>query len=105
MIDWTQITGFDWDAGNARKSVDKQGATQWEAEQVFFNQLLLVLADDRHSQEEQRFHALGTTDAGRLLHITFTLRSGNSLIRVISARDMHRKERTIYEQHQESSSF
>ncbi|KAF0165325.1 MAG: hypothetical protein FD157_1312 [Rhodocyclaceae bacterium] len=40
----------------------------------------------------------GRTDEGRLLHLTFTLRKAASLIRVISARDMHRKERTIYEQ-------
>ena len=69
-----------------------------EAEQVFFNIPLLLLADARHSQQEAHHHALGRTDEGRLLHITFTLRKAGSLIRVISARDMHRKERTIYEQ-------
>ncbi|GAB1258729.1 BrnT family toxin [Aurantivibrio plasticivorans] len=98
MIDWTQITGFDWDGGNARKSVEKHNVTQFEAEQVFFNQPLLILDDVKHSQKEARFHALGKTDSARLLHITFTLRSANTLIRVISARDMHRKEKTAYEQ-------
>ncbi|MFW0778383.1 MAG: BrnT family toxin [Rickettsiales bacterium] len=98
MIDWTQITGFDWDAGNARKSLEKHSVTQFEAEQVFFNQPLLILDDVKHSQKEARFHALGKTDSARLLHITFTLRSANTLIRVISARDMHRKEKTVYEQ-------
>ena len=43
-------------------------------------------------------HTLGKTDEGRHLHITFTLRESGSLIRVISARDMHRKERAVYEQ-------
>ena len=38
MFDWTAITGFDWDEGNARKSADKHGVTQAEAEQVFFNE-------------------------------------------------------------------
>ncbi|MCG8313509.1 MAG: BrnT family toxin [Pseudomonadales bacterium] len=98
MINWTQIAGFDWDAGNARKSVEKHSVTQFEAEQVFFNQPLLILDDVKHSQKEARFHALGKTDSARLLHITFTLRSANTLIRVISARDMHRKEKTVYEQ-------
>jgi uncharacterized protein len=32
------------------------------------------------------------------LHISFTLRQSGTWIRVISARDMHRKERVIYEQ-------
>ena len=65
---------------------------------MFFNTLLLLLEDIMHSQSELRFHALGKTDEGRLLHITFTLRNNGKTIRVISARDMHIKERTIYEQ-------
>jgi len=97
MIDLNKIADFDWDEGNARKN-DKHGVSTAEAEQVFFNEPLLLLTDVLHSQREARFHALGKTDAGRLLHITFTLRQSGSLIRVISARSMHRKERTIYEQ-------
>lgn len=98
MIDWKQITGFDWDTGNERKSIEKHAVSQLEAEQVFFNQPLLVLADTKHSQKEERHHALGKSDNGRLLHITFTLRSDGTQIRVISARNMHKKERVAYEQ-------
>ncbi len=97
MIVLAAIAGVDWDSGNARKSVDKHGVGQAEAEQVFFNEPLLLLHDDRHGGLESRFHALGKTNEGRRLHITFTLRRGGSLIRVISARDMHRKERAVYE--------
>jgi uncharacterized protein len=97
MIDLTRITGFDWDDGNARKN-DKHGVSMAEAEQVFFNDPLLLIADAKHSQGETRFHALGKTDEERVLHLTFTLRYAGEKIRVISARDMHRKERTIYEQ-------
>lgn len=84
--------------GNSRKSEEKHGVRQSEAEQIFFNEPLLVLDDSKHSQNEVRYHALGKTDDTRLLHITFTLRGGDTLIRVISARDMQRKERVIYEQ-------
>lgn len=98
MIDLEQISGFDWDAGNARKSADKHGVSMAEAEQVFFNTPLLMLQDLNHSARELRIHALGKTDEGRALHISFTLRKADTLIRVISARDMHRKERAIYEQ-------
>ena len=98
MIDWKLITGFDWDDGNARKSVEKHDVSQPESEQIFFNEPLLVVGDEKHSQAETRYHALGVTDSSRLLHVTFTLRSKSTLIRVISARDMHRKERNIYEQ-------
>ena len=98
MIDWTSVTGFDWDQGNARKSAEKHGVSQSEAEEVFFNEPLLVLDDSKHSQTEPRFHALGESDGARRLHITFTLRRSGTLIRVISARDMHRKENAIYDQ-------
>lgn len=97
MIDFERIVGFDWDAGNTRKN-DKHGVSMAEAEQVFFNAPLLTVEDVAHSQLEPRLHALGQTDAGRRLHITCTLRASGTLIRVISARDMHRKERAIYEQ-------
>lgn len=96
MINLDVIAGFNWDSGNARKN-EKHGVSTAEAEQVFFNQPLLLLEDGTHSQSEPRFHALGKTDAGRTLHITFTLRNSGILIRVISARDMHPKERAIYE--------
>ena len=98
MIDWAQATGFNWDEGNSRKNAEKHGVCQSEAEQTFFNEPLLVLEDSKHSQKEARYHALGETDDARLLHITFTLRGSGTLIRVISARDMHRKERAFYEQ-------
>ena len=97
MIDLGRITGFDWDDGNSRKN-EKHGVTQAQAEEVFFNQPLLLLEDLRHREQEARYHALGKTLDGRLLHVTFTLRVGGTLIRVISARDMHRKERSVYEQ-------
>jgi uncharacterized protein len=97
MIDLSKVLGFDWDEGNARKNV-QHGVSMAEAEQLFFNSPLLVLPDTRHSEAEPRFHALGKTNEGRRLHIAFTLRGGGESIRVISARDMHRKERAIYEQ-------
>ena len=90
-----RISGFEWDKGNEQKNI-KHGVTPAEAEQVFLNEPLVVLDDLKHSDSEQRYHALGKTSEGRLLHITFTIRT--TMIRVISARDMHRKERAIYEQ-------
>jgi uncharacterized protein len=98
VIDLTQSQGFQWDAGNARKSADKHGVSQADAEQIFFNEPLLLLDDARHSQIEARFYALGRTDDGRRLHVTFTLRDQGRLIRIISSRDMHRTERAQYGQ-------
>ena len=97
MLDLAQIEGFDWDESNSRKSVEKHDVSQAEVEQIFFNDPLLVVEDVSYSVRELRLQTLGRTDAGRLLHISFTLRSDGKLIRVISARTMHRKERLRYE--------
>ena len=95
MFDFAKIVGFDWDAGNARKN-DKHNVSTAEAEQMFFNEPLLIVADTKHSGHETRLHALGQTDRGRLVHVAFTVRDNK--IRVISARDMHRRERATYAQ-------
>ena len=97
MIDWRLVTGFEWDGGNARKSADKHSVSQAEAEQMFFNEPLLIVFDEKHSETETRLHALGRTEAGHLLHATFTLRERGTKIRVISARTMSRKERSYYD--------
>jgi uncharacterized protein len=96
VLDFDRIVGFEWDQGNARKN-ERHGVSQSEAEQVFFDVRLFVATDPNHSNDEPRYHTLGSTFDGRRLHITFTLRDSMTRIRVISARDMHRKERQIYE--------
>ena len=96
MTNLTGITGFEWDEGNTLKN-EKHNVSIAEAEQVFFNAPLLVLEDAKHSNQESRFHALGKSDEHRQLHITFTLRQAGEKMRIISARDMHKKERVIYE--------
>lgn len=87
-------TGFDWDQANVEKNWESHRVAFWEAEEVFFNEPLLVRSDATHSKLEARHLALGITDAGRLLFISFTVR--RHLIRVISARDMTRKEAITY---------
>ena len=104
MIDFEKIEGFDWDESNDRKSEDKHQVSRAEVEQVFFNVPLVLVPDVKHSQTEARFHALGKTTAGRLLHITFTLRFEGRKIRPISAREMHRKERRVYEKSAQTNS-
>lgn len=89
-----KIEQFDWDKWNIEKIRQKHKVEPQECEEVFFNEPLVVLSNDVHSLAEPRYHALGRTDAGRLLFIVFTIRHGN--IRVISSRSMNKKERRIY---------
>ena len=98
MLDAGKITGFDWDDGNSRKSTEKHFVTQREAEEIFQDSRLLVFKDDEHSQREGRFQAYGSTASGRKLSVAFTLRMDGTLIRIISARAMSRKERARYEE-------
>jgi hypothetical protein len=89
------VSRFEWDDGNLLKNWEAHRVSASECEQLIFNLPLVVKGDARHSQREARWYALGQTDGGRLLFVVFTVRRG--AIRVISARDMHRKERTIYQ--------
>ena len=87
--------GFQWDHGNSLKNWLKHGVTQGEAEEIFFNEPLLLFEDEKHSELEDRFLALGRTDGGRFLMAVFTIRQ--NLIRVISVRNMNNHERGAYE--------
>jgi uncharacterized DUF497 family protein len=86
--------GFQWDAGNSGKISERHRVAPTECEELFFNRPLIVAEDEEHSAAEQRMYGLGQSDAGRLLFVAFTIRG--HLIRVISARDMSRRERRIY---------
>ena len=94
-VEIEKCIGFDWDEGNFLKNWEKHRVSVSECEQIFFNRPLITAYDKNHSKQELRFYALGHTDAGRRLFVVFTVRE--ALIRVISARNMNRKERERYE--------
>lgn len=87
---------FDWNKGNKNKNLKKHGVEDRESEQVFFNKPLKTFLDIKHLNKEKRFTILGATDEKRRLFVSFTIRSRK--IRIISARNMSRKERRLYEQ-------
>jgi uncharacterized DUF497 family protein len=91
-------TGFDWDEANSHKNWEGHRVTPEEAEDVFFNEPLIVRGDARHSKQEKRYYALGQTGHGRYLFVAFTVRG--PLLRVISVRDMNRREKEAYANHE-----
>ena len=93
-----RFTGFQWDEGNINKNLYKHNIENWECEQVFFNEPLIILDDPQHSYAEKRWAAFGKTDAAKLITVVFTKRG--SLIRIISARSMKLKERNFYAKYQ-----
>jgi uncharacterized DUF497 family protein len=95
VFNTADIDGFDWDEGNRDKNGLKHAVSAGECEELFFNLPLVVAADLKHSETEERLLALGKPNDDRLLFVSFTIREQK--IRVISARDMSRKEREAYE--------
>jgi len=86
---------FEWDKGNRDKSLKKHEVANKESEQTFENKPRFIFEDPKHSLREQRYGLFGQTDKGRLLSIVFTIREEK--IRIITARDISRKERSSYE--------
>jgi uncharacterized DUF497 family protein len=95
------VDGFDWDDGNIGKNWPTHQVTDWECEEVFFNQPLTIGSDTAHSMRENRYYVLGQTDRKRWLFGSFTIR--NRLIRPISFRDMNARERKSYESAKEDT--
>jgi uncharacterized protein len=90
-----KLVGFEWDEGNIDKNLNKHGLPHSFIEEIFFNEPLLIVEDFRHSKDECRCFALGRTFEDKYLFVAFTVRGEK--IRVISARAMNKKERSIYE--------
>jgi uncharacterized DUF497 family protein len=97
-VEWTErlaeCEGFQWDAGNSTKIWDRHRVMPTECEELFLNRPLVVAGNEKHSASEERSYALGQTESGRLMFAVFTIPA--RLIRVISARDMSRRERRVY---------
>jgi uncharacterized DUF497 family protein len=93
--------GFDWDEANVQKNWEGHRVNPEEAEDVFFNEPLVVRSDVRHSAREKRYYALGRTSAGRYLFLAFTIRRAR--VRVISVRDINQREAEVYAKHEEET--
>jgi len=95
-------TGFDWNEANVAKNWERHRVTPEEAEDIFFHNPLVLRSDPGHSKREKRYWALGKTAQERKLFVAFTIRG--TLIRVISVRDMSRKEDEEYQRHEKRDS-
>jgi uncharacterized protein len=91
---------FEWDGQKAKKNLKKHGVSFDEASTVFADPLTRTIPDPLHSEDEDRFVALGESEKRRLLVVVFTDRGEN--IRIISARPASRRERKDYEEGDET---
>ena len=86
---------FEWDEGNSNKNLKSHTVANSEAEEAFFDSDKVQYPDLGHSQSEQRFILIGKTQKARLLFVVYTTRKNK--VRVISARDLNKKEIFLYE--------
>lgn len=86
--------GFDWDEANSIH-IARHKVLPNEAEDVFFDKANTLYDDLKHSIKEVRFIIIGKTQKGRLLYQVFTKRENK--IRILSSRDINRKEVKLYE--------
>lgn len=98
MVARLQMNGrrFIWDDRKAARNIEKHGIDFIDAGAVFDDSRGMVFADALHSDEEDRHCFLGYDVKGRLLRVSFCYRSGDALIRLISARTASREERYMY---------
>ena len=93
---------FEWDEGNSEKNWIKHQVSQIEAESIFFNRPIIFAKDRKHSATEARFFCIGKTNQDRHLFVSYTLRG--KFIRIISVRDMTRREFQEYRRYEEKNS-
>jgi len=96
MVKSIEIIEFDWDKGNRDKNLKIHNVSDEECEEIFFDPHKKILKDTLHSINEKRHILLGKTKLKRLLFLVFTIRKNK--IRVISARNLNKKEKHLYEQ-------
>jgi len=95
MVQFFRATNFEWDHANSAKNLNKHNVGDQECEEVFFDPFKKIFRDELHSADESRFILIGKTKKGRLLFVVFTFRKRQ--VRVISARDLNRKEYPLYQ--------
>ena len=99
-FDVEQLMGFDWDDGNIYKNEDSHKLNYRFIEEVFFNEPLLIVEDFEHSEDECRCVVYGKDNKNNKIMVVFTIR--DNLIRVISAREMTKKEKNFYENNKDN---
>jgi hypothetical protein len=94
---------FEWDRGNIGKNWERHRVAYFECEEVLLNGQFIITKDTAHSATEDRYRVLGKTDEGRVLFLAFALRGDK--IRVITARDVNKRERKAYEEAKKSTAL
>lgn len=97
---FNKIVAFEWDSGN-KQHIAKHNVKSEEAEEVFYDDNCVNFKDLKHSGIEERYIIIGSTKKKKILYQVFTIRRDK--IRIISSRNLNRKEVSLYEKKVSSS--
>jgi uncharacterized DUF497 family protein len=86
---------FEWDKSKAEVNLKKHVVSFDEAKTVFGDPFARITEDQTHSQDEQRWHIIGTSNRNRIIVVAYT--EGKDFIRIITARKAEPSERKRYE--------
>ena len=90
---------FEWDRNKARKNLSKHKISFEGATSVFKDERAISIADEEHSEEEERWLTIGMDEVTRTLvviHTYISIDESNCNIRLISARKATKKEQEFY---------
>jgi hypothetical protein len=87
---------FDWDESKNQINIKKHGISFEEAQTVFDDDDAILIADDKHSEDEERFIIIGESELSRLLVVCHCCRESETVVRLISARKANKKETDLY---------
>ncbi len=90
------IDEFIWLPNVIEKLAVKHHVEQEEAEDIFYDRPRYNFAEAGYQSGEDIYSASGQTEAGRYL-VVFFIHKAPHIALILSARDMDRKERKLYE--------
>lgn len=91
-----ELIKFEWDENKNEINKQKHKLSFVEAKSVFYDTEALVINDPEHSEEEERFIILGTSENANLLVVCHCYRQSETVIRIISARKATKTEAKQY---------
>ena len=73
---------FEWDDNKNLDNMQKHNISFEEAQMAFFDSKRVIIKDDKHSLDEDRYFCLGEVEKG-IVTVRFTMRNNN--IRIFGA--------------------
>ena len=87
---------FEWDENKNQLNQRKHGVSFAEAQTVFYDEYAILFDDPDHSEDEERFLIIGTTEKERICIVSHCYRGREDTIRIISAKKATKNEKRIY---------